>query len=280
VIDLTATLRDVTIGTGTIYPWRGTAAAGLLDTAPIRSTDEPYPRRDGVIAGADYYGSRLVVFEMLIQQGKAGNEAAMTALSAAFAASQTDLWLDVRITGDPAEYSLRGRPRGVTFVIDRERWDAGVVDARASFLATDPVRYGAEMSAALAVADPFSGLALPASFPAAFAAGGGASTAAVSNPGNSSIDWQATLQGPLTSPRLALDGSGRSVRVAAEITAGQSVVLDSASGAILLDGTAPRPQWFAPGSRWFRLPPGGSSVTFTADSGDGNATLTWRPGWV
>ena len=140
--DMTATLRGLTIGNGTPYPWRGSGVNGLLDTPTIRAVDEPAPRRHGVIPSGDYYAGRLISFEMLIHEGKDGNEAAARALAAAFAASESDLWLDVRLTGTPAEYSLRGRPRGVQFTMQRERWDAGVLDARASFLATDPLLYG------------------------------------------------------------------------------------------------------------------------------------------
>lgn len=278
--NLSATIRGLTIGAGTIYPFRGQAVAGLLDTPAIRATDEPAPRRDGLIAGADYYGGRLIAFEMLLQEGKAGNEAAASALAAAFAASAEDIWLDVRVTGDPSEYSLRGRPRGATFVIQRDRWDAGAVDARASFVATDPIRYGPASNIVLSMTALGGGLVFPTTFPAVFGGGGGSGTAPLLNAGSATVDWEATLTGPLTNPRLSLDGSGRFVRVLATIAAGETVVLDSVSGAILLNGSAPRPSWFAPGSRWFRLAAGSNSVTFTADSGSGSATITWRSGWV
>lgn len=277
--DMTATLRGLTIGSGTIYPWRGSGVSGLLDTPTIRSTDSPAPNRNGIIPGADYYGGRLVSFEMLIAEGKVANEVAAAALGAAFAASDEDVWLDVRVTGSPAEYSLRGRPRGTQVAIRRDRWDAGVIDVRASFLATDPLRYGPEESAGIVMTAPGGGLTFPATFPVVFGGGGGSGSAAILNVGAAPVHWTAVLTGPLTNPLLSLDGSGRSIRVLATIATGETVTLDSASSAILLGGTTPRPQWFGPGSRWFLLPAGASSVTFTADSGDGSALLTWRPGW-
>jgi hypothetical protein len=281
VNDNTATLRGLTIGAGTDYRW-ARWPTGLLDTADIRVEDRFRPRRNGVTPGDDFYGERRIVFELeLLGDTRDGGEQLATDLAEAFAASATDEWLDVRVTGTPAEYSLRGRPRGAIIALGRRFTGGGNPQARCIFVATDPVRYGAEQSLALTLVDPGEGLEFPVTFPVVFSGGGmGSGTAPAVNDGNTPVDWTATLTGPLTNPRLALVGSGRFVRVLATIAAGETVVLDSAAGAILLGGTAPRPQWFGAGSSWFQLEPGSNSILFTVDAGSGTADITWRPGWA
>lgn len=277
MIDLTATLRGLDIGSGTSYCWRN-IPSGLLDTATVRALDLDRPNRDGVIAGGDYLGSRTIAFEVIMDEG-ADNESLAAALAAAFAPSRDDVALDVRLTGDPSEYRLYGRPRGVTFSTTRNRWTAGILDALCSFTATDPVRYAlTESSLVLSLASSGDGLVYPVEYPVVY---GGSSSGQgdAANAGSAEVDWMATLTGPVTNPRIEHVSSGKFVRVAQTLTAGQTVVLDSARGAILLGGTTPRPSWVGSGSSWFRLGAGSNTLRFTADSGSGDCTVTWRSGW-
>lgn len=278
--DLTATVRALTIGDGTVYKFTRYPAA-VLDTAPVRELDEPRPRDDGAIAGDDFTGARPIVFELETIGPAATVEQRISDLAAAFAPAASDLWIDVRIAGSPSEYSFRGRTRGISTVWANEAADVGIVYARCVFVATDPVRYAAvESSVTLDLAPSGAGLTYPVEYPIVYAGGGGSGSASAANAGSAAVHWQATLTGPLTNPRLVLDGSGKFVRLLATIAAGETVLLDSRSGSILLDGTTPRPSWFAPGSRWFRLEPGTNGLTFTADAGSGTAQVTWRSGWA
>lgn len=281
MIDGTATVRGVTVGDGTVYRLRQWPA-GLLGSADIRVSDQEIPRRHGLIAGDDYFGGRTVTFSVLIQAGsQTASEEAAAALTAAFAPAPTDEFLDVRVSGTPSEYSLLGRCRGVDVVASRERFTtSGGLEAQCYFMATDPLRYGPEQSVNISLVDPGAGLTFPFTFPIVFSGSSGSGSGVAVNSGTASVYWSATLTGPLTNPRLALVGSGRFVAVAATIAAGQTVVLDAAAGAILLNGSSPRPSWFGAGSSWWQLAPGNNSVQFNADAGSGNATVTWRPGWA
>jgi tail protein len=276
----TATIRGLTIGDGTGYPWTA-EPAGLLSTATIRTDDQNRPRRDGVVAGDDYRGPKNLNFEVMIdEQTGPDAEAAAVALAAAFAPSAIDLELDVEVTGTPAVYTLIGRPRGAEIVLPSDL-DAGIAFGRCAFMATDPILYGPQDSTQITLVDPGEGLEFPVTFPIVFSGGGsGSGTGAAPNGGTTPVDWTATLSGPLTNPRIALSGSGQFVQVSATINVGQTVVVDSREAAILLNGTAPRPQWFGTGSSWWQLQPGSNSVVFTADAGTGTATFAWRSGWA
>lgn len=276
--DATATLRGLTTGAGTSYRW-ASWPQGLLGTADVRALDQFRPRRNGVTPGDDFLGGRTIAFEVVIPAtSRAVAEAALSDLAAAFAPAAADEWLDVRIAGDPAEYALRGRARGCQVSLAR-RFVSGVIDARCVFVATDPVRYGPEQSVSIALAVG-GGSMLPFVLPVVLGAGGSSGVELAANAGSTAVDWTATLTGPLTNPRLEHVEAGRFVRVAATLAAGETLVLDSSSGGLLLGGTTPRPTWFGSGSRWFQLQPGANSLRLTADAGSGSVNVVWRSGWA
>jgi hypothetical protein len=279
MIDGTATLRGLTIGAGTVYGLRQWPS--VLSTATIRSTDDDRPRANGVVAGDDYYGSLSVSFDVQVKAGsQAASELATTALTAAFRRSDTDVWLTVRVKGNPSEYALLGRPRGVSVAIDRQRFLSGLVDARCVFVATDPLKYGTAASVPITLASTGAGLSFPATFPAVFAGTAGVGIGSAPNIGTEQTGWTATLEGPLVNPRIEHVESGWFVKLNATIAAGQTVVLDSRATSIMLSGVAARPSWQWPGSRWFQLAPGANSIRFSADTGDGIATINYRPAWA
>lgn len=280
MIDATATLRDLTIGSGTVYELKSWPEE-LLSTPTIREDDESRPRANGVIAADDFYGSLPFAFNVQVNAGSlAASELALADLRAAFARSATDLTLDARVKGSPAEYFLRGRPRGVVVKMDRQRALPGLIDARCLFTATDPIKYGAAESVNIGLATPGTGLVYPVTYPVVYGGSPGFGIGSAPNEGSEAVDWTATLTGPLVNPRLELVETGEFIKLAATIAAGQFVELDSAARAILLLGTAPRPGWRAPASEWWQLAPGPNSVRFSADTGTGSAQINWRPGWA
>src|SRR5690606_1139313 len=116
---------------------------GLLDTAAMRINDMPRPNRDGMIPGGDYYSGKDIRFEVLVGAGsQAATEAAVSELATAFARSESVLPLDVRVAGNPSEYRLFGKPRGIVVAFNRSEFTgAAVVRCQCHFTATDPVRY-------------------------------------------------------------------------------------------------------------------------------------------
>lgn len=273
MINNTAELNGLTIGSGTQYEW--TAYPSGLGTPDIRTDDRVRPRRHGLVASDDLLGGRTVTFELQISGPNI--EAAMTALNAAFAPRDTDVWLELRLSGNPAEYALRGRPRGVEWELSR-RYTFGLGDARATFVATDPLKYGPSQSAAIALPSGTSGIVAPVVAPVvAGASAGGEAT--VANSGTAAVDWVATITGPITTPRLEHVELARRVSFDLTLAAGETLVLDSRTGSALLNGTTPRTSTQQPGSRWWQLPVGTSTLRLRAASGTGVATVSYRNGF-
>jgi hypothetical protein len=173
---------------------------------------------------------------------------------------------------------LLGRTRGCEWNLSR-RFTFGIGDARCTFVATDPVKYGAEVTFTIELGGGGAGLVYPVTYPVVY---GGSSTSGVGsapNTGTVAVEWSAVLTGPLLNPRLEHIESGRFVKVVGELLAGETLTLDSRTGSLLFGGTSPRPSWQGAGSSWFQLEPGSNSLRLTADTGTGTAVGTYRPGW-
>lgn len=271
----TATLNGLTIGSGTIYKW--TAWPSGLGTPDIRVQDTARPRRHGVTASDDLLGARTVTFEVTVQGALTALETALTNLSAAFAPSNADTWLDLRVTGSPSEYALLGRPRGVEWDLSR-RFTFGLADARCTFVATDPNKYGPAVTQAISLPTGTAGLFVPAVGPFVFGSQSGGE-ASISNTGTAAVDWTAVITGPMTTPRLEMVGLSRRVSFDLSLAAGETLVLDSRTGSALLNGSTPRTSTLQPGSRWWQLPVGASTLRLRAASGSGSISVSFRPGY-
>jgi len=279
VIDWTATLRTVTMGKGTTYPWAEMPDGfGLPD---ICSADIDLPRHDGILAGDDFLGGRRLVFDVHINATAQGvAETAVNTLKAVWGPSHVDVPLDLRLTGTPTEYRLYGRPRGCSVQLDR-KFRSGVMRARCEFLATDPRLFGAETTTVIGLPAGTAGLLFPAEAPFVFGGLSSPGEALVNNTGTYETDWTATFTGPLTSPIIEHVGLGRSLSFTGlTIATGETLELDSRTKSALLNGTASRYSSLSASSRWWTLPVGNSTIRFRAGSGSGILTVRHRPAYL
>jgi hypothetical protein len=277
VINNTATLNGLTIGDGTDYQW--TAYPSGLGTPDIRSDDRVRPRRAGLVGASDLLGGRTVSFEVQVKStSRSAIETALTVLNAAFAPSAADVWLQVRLTGTPAEYSLLGRARGVEWNLSR-RFTFFIADARCTFLALDPLKYGPSLDVSIPLPTGTPGVLAPVVAPVV-SAGSSGGEASLTNAGTAAVDWTATITGPMTTPRLEHVALARRVSFDLALLSGETLVLDSRTGSALLNGTTPRTSALQAGSRWWQLPVGVSTVRLRSASGTGAAVISYRNGFT
>lgn len=276
---LTRGLDTLSIGRGTDYPWADFPAG--FGTPAVRTQDAARPDRDGIFPGLDLLDARTLIFDVYVfGDDEEDGEDKLNVLKAFFARADENLTLTVNITGT-VEYALVGRPRGVDVVLDR-KLRAGVYRARCSFVATDPRLY--VNGETIAVIDVATGEGVGLEFDATpdFSFGGTITegSALITNGGLYPTPFRVEFSGPLTNPRIINADTGYELSFTGELAAGETLLVDTDTRTVLLNGTSSRYSWLATQSRWFDLPPGNTTLQFVAVAGTGQATITYRSAYV
>lgn len=261
---ITAELNGVTIdGTaGSDYMLLGDSIEGLGLPEP-KTADVDRNDDHGAVAGTDYGQPRVLRVPIVIQRedaaGDPDSEAAMVALRALKAAWKPtgpgDDVLSITIPGiGPADDVLRffGRPR-TGLDVKLGALYAGIIYARATFVALDPIGYGPTETQA------------------------GSGTFAVTNPGDAtSARAVIEIVGSGGTPVLVNNTDGaRDVRFVGGMSG--SMFVDLAARTVV-DGSGNDlfPGNIDPASLWPRLLPGANSLTLT---GATSASVVHRGGW-
>lgn len=147
--------------------------------------------------------------------------------------------------------------------------------------APDPLRYGAEVhQASCGLPRPGAGIAFPLVFPLEFGEPADG-TLAVTNAGTT-VAWPVwTVRGPCTQPVIRNDATGERLVFALSLTEGDVLVVDTAARTVFLGGASRRAA-LLPTSTWFGLPPGNTTIGFSAfdNTASGTLTVSWRDAWI
>jgi len=274
-----ATLRGVTIG---LAPYRWSDAPIPFGLDNLRTSDTPRPLAHGVIAGApDRLSSKTINLPWLID---APSEAVAVLYYEQLAGAWNPATVDVPLTFLSPARSLEfyGRPRRIS--ADLTDVLHGLIAGVAQFEALDPRGYGAEISDQVGLGASVGGLSLPHGFPHGFGNGATNGTLGLLNDGNSpserAIVTLSSQGGTLTNPRLEIIQTGQALTLNITLTGADSLVLDFYNRTVILNGTVSRAEAVArPGSRWWAIPTGVSTLKFTG-TGAGNADVRYRPAWI
>lgn len=271
----TASLRGYTFGDAQEWGWDPNTPA-VFTPDGYRTQRDVVVGRDGATAvGADYAGSQLVAWGLVAVGSAAALEAMASRLRAAFAPNKTGLVEELTLTQASGSQILRGRPGVAT--IDPTQFPYGIGRARVVFEMVDPLRYNAASSTvSVTFGGTSGGMDTQLVTPMVTTGSGSSGDAAVSNTGTGPVEWVATINGPVTTPRLIL--GGYTIQLDADIPAGSLVAVDSRTASVTQDGQ-PRP-WASFSSVWWQIPPGASTFSARAAAGTGTATLTWRDGSI
>jgi len=267
------------IGAGTDYPWAEFPAG--FGTPSVRTQDVARPDRDGVFPGLDLLDARLLVFDVhILGDSETDGEDKLNVLKAFFSRSDDNVELVVNITGT-VEYALVGRPRGVDVVLDK-KLRSGVYRARCSFVATDPRLYVSDNTVTVIAVATGEGVGLEFDATPDFSFGGTITegTAVLVNSGLYPTPFRVEFAGPLTNPRIINADTGYELSFSGELLTGETLLVDTDTRTVLLNGTASRYSWLSTQSRWFDLPPGNTTLQFIAVAGTGTATITYRSAYV
>lgn len=256
------------VGAGTAFGL--SSLTGLRDLPDVRNDDQPRASDHGEISGKDYLGGRPITFELLISRDTIHEvEDDLRAIGVMW-----PLGVDLAISVQTSRRwscvgRLRRRSAPMTFAGEANAYARAAFEFRCA----DPFLYGQEQGGSLNAAPAVGGRTYPRTYNLTYplAASPGLE---VLNFGSMPTDWVATLVGPLTDPVIELETTGEKLAFVGEVLAGQTLVVSSRDRTVLLDGSS-RYQWLTPVSRWFRLPPNYSKVTFRA-TGAGSMSLLWR----
>lgn len=270
------------MGDGTPYVIQ--KATGFGDSAPVRTSDVPRGRRHGSRTGDEYLADRVIAATIDVD-GTTHNDGTYDELFASIVPGTThtgELRGNVPGIAGGTEFVVFCRCRRRALPAD-QNYAAGIGALEVEWSAADPRIYaGTETTITIPVADQTAGgAAFPLEFPLSFGDAVAGGMAYPVNAGNFETPWRATIRGPVAYPRIENVYTGQTLRIDASLAAGEYIDLDSDSGAVLLNGEAPRQSWLGPLSTWWPLQPGMTAMRFAAGtaSPDATLTLTYRSAW-
>ena len=148
----------------------------------------------------------------------------------------------------------------------------------ATVTAPDPLKYGPPTfgSTDLSGATPGAGLVYPLAYPLDYGLPPGAVPGAVgvANVGTAAYWPRLRIDGPAPNPSVTLAETGDTVKYNGTLLAGQWLDIDCANRRVLLNGQVSVRHMVSDTGSWLAVPPGGGSVTWTADAADPSATLS------
>lgn len=166
-------------------------------------------------------------------------------------------------------------------------WSVGKVPFAIEWRCADPLRYGP----AATVETGFPVLAGGLEFPLftdgtndtgylEFGAQSSTGRVVVTNEGTADSTQQFTVTGPVPPFQIVAVESGRRLVFSRPVAAGDVLVIDSATGVVVLNGGDVDYSGYLTTAEWVSVPPGGSQ-TFAflplEGTGTGTLTVTWRP---
>src|SRR4051812_4706166 len=234
-----------------------------FDSPDVRQNIDVLPEADGSVAGNFFFGSRPVTLNgKILDPTAAGRNVKFVNLQRA-------------VRGLRGDVTLKSTPQGLPAIqttarLNNLRWSGPFVkDFQLSLICPDPRIYSQTLNTNSAIGVAVTpGASFPWAFPVNWGGGSGATLAVnVTNAGNFSTPPVVTVRGPAVGPQITYAATGESVYLdSLTLASGEYVTVDfGAHTATRSDGTNQYYRVRFPGSMWFTLAPGSSTVQlFTA----------------
>lgn len=266
---LTGSYNGISLGTGTSFPIL--AVEGWDDLAPTKDRDYSKGSDHGDSTAPDLSDSRTITLSLgLLGTSPTNLEELRQAIRQAFPLQSAPLALTIGSELVFAKVRRRGIPK------DRSAPWRVANDIALQFYCADPRVYSADetlLTTGLPVVS--GGLAFPITFPISFGTTSSSGVLQIHNSGNAPTPLRITYTGALTNPSSVQVETGRKLKMGLTTIAGDSLVLDSRTHEVTLNGTVSRRSYLTT-DQWFDAPPGTSNVTFVADAFSGSPTMQIR----
>lgn len=258
----TITWRDLTLATGWDADYRLTALEGWEGRPPSRYEKQNRSRAHGAHSSPVWADERIVTVE-----GRTWTETERDVLFAE---------LDARFTFDGGEEPLTVSVAGRTLTagaqllrfdpaIVRGEWGIGRFGWVAQWRCPDPLRYTLP-GTALATGLPTDGggLSYPLGYGLDYGAAGDPGRIVITNPGTAPAPVMFQVTGPLDGGFELSTITGQRLTYPVPVPAGEVISIDTATGAVLAQGTADRRSNLTHAD-WIQVPAGSSTtVQFTS----------------
>ncbi|MGW8768234.1 phage distal tail protein [Streptomyces sp. NPDC055815] len=271
------------IGPGTPFNVDRSGLQGWEDLPEYDSSDADRPTSHGAWPGSRYAKPRKISGTIVLMPEYSAATEAIRALRQSLALLDEERWLTVRLHGE----LLAVRARIAQRVVPADQGFATQGSSRMSiqWLASDPRRYGVnEESASTTAPQPESGLTWPPEglqWPLSWGQATSTGDAVAENTGSAAAHPLITFRGPCSMPTVTERVSRRRLRYAIDLAAGDELVVDTANGTVMLNGTASRRHTAMADSspeELFVLEPGRTELAFRPDGATPEAVMTvrWR----
>lgn len=268
---------DLVFGPGT--PYSVAALEGLDDLPDIRAEDVARPGQHGEYTGPDYTGPRTVQIKLGIR-GETPDDLRALSIALRNATQPQAQPQPLQFLDQDMLVWAKVRKRSIPY--DAEYlWRLG--DAALEFYCADPYLYSlTERSASTTAYSPAAGRTYPMVHPRTYGAAGTSGRLTAVNDGASPAYPVLRLDGPVANPAVEQVTAGGILQLDATLQAGEYLLIDTRSRAVLLMGTSPRRSWVRAGSTWPLLLPGSNEIAYRGSALPGAAgqtsllTVTWR----
>jgi hypothetical protein len=268
----------------------GTLAPGRLTFRTLegwegfdgRTNDMPRPAGHGSFDSPVWANARRV-----LASGRVGSPQERDAILAQLGASMTPDEGDLRITNGGR--TLTARAHLLRYAPAALTWAAGWFDWAAEWVCADPLRYADPASLSTGFATAGGGLRFPLFTNGTagvgyldFGAPGTTGRVVLTNTGTAPASPQYAVLGPVADEGfdIVCVETGERITYAAGVSAGSTVVLDAATGQVVLNGDADKSGSLTRAD-WFTIPPNGVSRTVAflnrGVASDAVLTATVRP---
>lgn len=252
-----------------------------FDGAPVRLNVEDLPESDGAVAGDSYLGQRPVTLTGRVAAASASaRNATVVSLQQALRALKGDLTLKSQASGLPA---MQAKARLAAPL----RLSGGYVKAfQIALVCPDPRIYSQTLNQGVATgAVSAPGASFSWVFPVNFGGGTGATQVVnVTNAGNFATAPIVRVWGPIANPQITNATQALSLYLdSLTLVAGEYVDVDLGARTVTKsDGSNLYSKVRFPGSSWWTLNPGSSTVQLwgTGTSGSTELDVSWRDAWA
>lgn len=263
---------ELLLGSGTPAGWL--ELTGWRERPAVDLSDSPRPQAHGTYPGDVFAGSRVVTFKFMLRGTPADKLLALDALERYVPVDSTDRLLAVDDGSGP--WFTLARTTAL-YVPQGKHFRHEPLECWVQFTCDDPRRYSLDAASGL-VGAPVSngGLIYPLTYPLDYGTSSSGSST-LTNEGSTTTPIVAVFSGPLATPILhtALWSMGFDLNLAA----GETLVVDTKAGTVLLNGTADRLYAIRTDSdplEQIGLPPGDTTVALVSDTGGGSVTITYH----